>query len=67
MTREPLMHTPAQDPGRPNMGSADWWRRNVPKQPDWWSRVFSEPFYAQDYVPTPLGQVSENCAEGKDG
>ena len=40
-----------RDPGRPDMGSPDWWRRNVPKKPDWWDRIFSQPWEARDDLP----------------
>jgi hypothetical protein len=48
MTREPHVMTPQFDPGRPNLGSPDWWRRNTVEKPDWWERVFSVPFDAAD-------------------
>lgn len=50
MTREPHVFTMAHDPvrqpiSRPaNLGTAAWWRRVLPKKPDWWDRVFATPF-----------------------
>ena len=55
MTREPLSHTPAQDPGRVNMGSPDWWRRQFAVEPDWWRLMFSAPFR-----PTPDKEIKDN-------
>ena len=26
------------------MGSASWWRRILPRKPEWWVRVFEESF-----------------------
>ena len=26
------------------MGTAAWWRRLLPRQPDWWAKVYAEPF-----------------------
>lgn len=46
--KEPHVWTPAHDPGRPQLGTPDWWRRNVQREPDWWRRVYVEPFNATD-------------------
>lgn len=53
VTREPLMRTPAHDPGRQPMGSPGWWRRNFESEPDWWPRVFAEPFTACPFCGRP--------------
>lgn len=46
--RSPHIHTMAHDPGRvelsPTHGTADWWRERYDTEPDWWRRVFSQPF-----------------------
>lgn len=48
MTREPHIHTPAHDPVRREPGTVAWWREwyhaTGGKKPDWWDRVFSQPF-----------------------
>ena len=56
--REPHIHTPAHDPCRP-MGSAEWWRRNCAKKPDWWERVYSEPFDKPSMACPECGRVSD--------
>lgn len=45
-------------PGRPAIGSADWWRERIQTEPDWWRRVFAEPFYRGQKEATPCRSVT---------
>lgn len=56
MKPEPHIYKPSHDPGRPHMGTPDWWRRNMPHEPDWWQRVFAEPF---NQKPEPTETVEQ--------
>lgn len=57
--REPIAKTPAHDPGRPYFGGADWWRERFEAEPDWWARVFAEPFVRPGMACPHCGRASD--------